>query len=144
MAIETERKFLVTDDGWRASVVRVRHITDGLAATENGCKTRVRIADGVATLAIKGPHTRLGQPEFEYQIPLAEAEEIQRLMCAGRILDKSRHLVPHAGLIWEVDVYGGELRGVTLAEVELQERIRPSHCLAGSDAKSPAIRHSRR
>jgi adenylate cyclase len=51
----------------------------------------------------------------------SEAEEIQRTMCDGNILDKVRHYVSHAGMIWHVDVYDGLLSGVILAEVELQD-----------------------
>jgi CYTH domain-containing protein len=41
-------------------------------------------------------------------------------MCNGRILEKVRHVVPYAGLLWHVDVYEGILSGVVVAEVELQ------------------------
>jgi CYTH domain-containing protein len=41
-------------------------------------------------------------------------------MCDGHVLDKTRHLIIHAGAVWHVDVYEGILNGVVLAEVELQ------------------------
>ena len=120
MAIEIERKFLVANDGWKSSVFRTRRIRDGLLAMEDGCKTRVRISDGVATLGLKGQRTGLSRPEFEFEIPLADAEDILLSMCSGRVLAKARHLVEHAGVTWEIDVYEGHLSGVSMAEVELQ------------------------
>jgi CYTH domain-containing protein len=41
--------------------------------------------------------------------------------CGDLVLDKTRHYVPHAGLVWHVDVYEGSLDGVVLAEVELPD-----------------------
>jgi CYTH domain-containing protein len=43
MPIEIERKFLVTDDGWKQSVVKAARIRDGLV---NGRKVRVRARRG--------------------------------------------------------------------------------------------------
>ena len=38
----------------------------------------------------------------------------------GRGVEKIRYLVPAGnGLYWEVDVFGGELTGLTVAEIEL-------------------------
>jgi adenylate cyclase len=53
MAPEIERKFLVANDGWKNSVVRRVRIRDGLIANNKGHKARVRIADDVATIALK-------------------------------------------------------------------------------------------
>jgi CYTH domain-containing protein len=38
MPIEIERKFLVANDGWKASVVKISRIRDGLVVSENGRK----------------------------------------------------------------------------------------------------------
>ena len=59
--------------------------------------------------------------EFEYAIPLSDAEEMLHLMCDGNVLDKVRHFVPYAGNTWQVDVYEGLLDGVVLAEIELTD-----------------------
>jgi len=50
----------------------------------------------------------------------SDAVEILRTMCDGRVLDKVRQVITHAGVVWHVDVYEGILNGVVLAEVELQ------------------------
>ena len=120
MALEIERKFLVANDGWKASVAQSVRIRDGLIANNNGQKARVRIANDVATIALKSRKRDLiVRDEFEYAIPLSDAEEILRTMCDGNVLHKARHFVLHRGNTWQVDVYEGLLDGVVLAEIEL-------------------------
>lgn len=121
---EIERKFLVAHDGWKSAVGKSARIRDGLVATTSGRKTRVRIIDDRATIAIKGEHKGLGRSEFEYSIPISDAEEILTTMCDDHVLEKVRHHVPHGGLVWEIDVYDGLLKGVTIAEVELDRPDR--------------------
>jgi adenylate cyclase len=124
MALEIERKFLVADDSWRQSAIRRLHIRDGLVATDNVRKVRIRISDGTATIAVKGPRAGITRAEFEYPIPLSDAEEIIRTLPEERVLEKWRHLVPYEGTNWEVDVYEGLLKGVVLAEIEMQTPTR--------------------
>ena len=50
----------------------------------------------------------------------SDAVEILRTMCDGRVLDKVRHVITHAGAVWHVDAYEGILNGIVLAEVELR------------------------
>jgi len=120
MAVEIERKFLVSDDTWRKHVTHQHEIQDGLIAVANGRKVRVRICDQRATLTVKSKTAGLANAEFEYEIPLADAEEIMAHHCLQANLTKTRYYVPHAGHTWEIDVYKGMLAGIVLAEVELQ------------------------
>ena len=124
MQTEIERKFLVANDGWKSSVVKSVRIRDGLIAVYLGRKARVRVIDDHATIALKGQRDGLGRSEFEYAIPISDAEEMLRTMCDDRILEKVRHYVPHSGLTWEIDVYDGVLKGVVIAEVELDRGDR--------------------
>jgi adenylate cyclase len=121
MTLEIERKFLVANDSWKNSVVRSIRIRDGLIANNKGHKARVRIANDVATIAVKSRRSGLACTEFEYVIPNSDAEEMLRIMCEGNVLDKTRHFVSHAGNTWQVDVYEGLLDGVVLAEIELTD-----------------------
>ena len=127
--IEIERKFLVANDEWRQSAVRSVGIRDGLIAVYKDRKVRVRIAGDIATVAIKGPRIGIVRPEFEYEIPIADAERMLSTMCQDDTLEKQRFFVEDAGATWHVDVYGGILQGVVIAEVELphatQELIFP-------------------
>src|SRR6516162_9439400 len=120
MPTEIERKFLLANDSWRSRVVRRIHIRDGLIASTNRNKARVRIADSNATITVKSRRRGPIRTEFEYAIPYSDALEILRTMCDGRVLDKVRHFIPYAGSLWHVDVYEGIFSGVVLAEVELQ------------------------
>jgi adenylate cyclase len=84
-------------------------------------KVRVRIAGDVATVAIKGPRVGIVRPEFEYQIPIADAERMHSTICQDDTLEKQRFFVEDAGATWHVDVYGGILQGVVIAEIELKQ-----------------------
>jgi adenylate cyclase len=124
MGIEIERRFLVTGDAWRTAVRRARRLRQGYLAREDGVTVRLRLDHDTARLTIKGPGG-LVRPEFEYDIPAAEAEAMLTLLCAGRSLVKTRHDVPLDGLVWEVDVFEGPLAGLVVAEVELPDAAHP-------------------
>lgn len=119
MKNECERKFLLRSQAWRAHVSAIRRLRDGLVAVSDLGKVRVRIEEPRAWLTIKGQRHGITRHEFEYEIPLADAERMLSELCGERRIEKTRYLVPHDGLTWEVDVYGGLLEGVAYAEVEL-------------------------
>jgi CYTH domain-containing protein len=121
MALEIERKFLIANGGWKNSVARRVRIRDGLIANNNGHKARVRIANDVATIALKSRRRGLVRDEFEYAIPLSDADQMLRTMCDGNVLDKVRHFILHTSNTWHVDVYEGLLDGIVLAEIELTD-----------------------
>ena len=121
MALEIERKFLLANDEWKRQVVRSERLRDGLIGRFGEGKVRVRLTESNAWLTIKGPREGISQPEFEYEIPRADAEHMLRTLCQGDpVLEKVRHTVPFGGLDWTIDVYVGPLSGVVLAEVELE------------------------
>ena len=140
MGIEIERRFLVEGDAWRAGVTRVLRLDQGYLAREDGVTVRVRIAGDAAKLTIKGAGA-LVRPEFEYPVPVAEAAEMLEGLCGGRRVAKTRHDVPHGGLVWEVDVFEGPLAGLVLAEVELPD---PSHPLDLPAWAGREVTHDRR
>jgi adenylate cyclase len=119
MAVEIERKFLVAGDGWRNGCVKSQRLKDGLIAASDGRKVRVRLYEDHATLTVKTITGTSERAEFEYEIPVADAEEMITNYCGAYVLSKTRHYVPFQGFVWEIDVYDGILRGVTIAEVEL-------------------------
>jgi adenylate cyclase len=128
--VEIERKFLVSNDKWRQLAVRSVRLRDGLIAAYKDRKVRVRIAgDDIATVAIKGQRTGIAQAEFEYEIPIADAERMLSTICRDDTLEKERFFVEDSGGTWHVDVYSGILQGVIIAEIELknerQELILP-------------------
>jgi len=118
MEIEIERRFRVTSDAWRASIARSTRITQGYLAITEESVIRVRVRDTEGYVTIKSRDGGLARQEFEYAIPLADAQSLLKL-CGRRILEKIRHDVHHAGYLWEIDEYSGPLEGLILAEVEL-------------------------
>jgi adenylate cyclase len=122
--VEIERKFLVGNDEWRQSAVRSVSIRDGLIAAYHGRKVRVRISGDIATVAIKGLRAGIVRPEFEYEVPIADAELMLSTVCGDDTLEKKRFYVEHAGATWHVDVYSGILNGVVIAEIELKEETQ--------------------
>jgi len=124
MGIEIERRFLVRGDDWRHAVMGERRLRQGYLAREDGVAVRLRVAGGAARLTIKG-RGGMTRPEYEYDLPLAEAEEMLTTLCTGRSIAKTRHLVPHEGLTWEVDVFEGPLAGLVIAEIELPSPDHP-------------------
>lgn len=131
MGIEIERKFLVTDDGWRAAAHAVIPMAQGyindMAAMDSGAQkasVRVRIQGDAAYLNIKSRELGHTRQEFDYPIPVDEARALLAL-CVGGLIDKRRHLVRHGGLLWEVDEFLGDNAGLVVAEVELQHAGQP-------------------
>lgn len=122
MALEVERKFLVTGDQWRrAEGVLLRQ---GYLSTRPERTVRVRVEGAKATLTVKGVNRGAARTEFEYEIPLEDADELLRL-CERPLIEKVRRRVEHEGLVWEVDEFLGGNRGLVVAEVELDREDRP-------------------
>jgi adenylate cyclase len=121
MSFEIERKFLVRDDTWRSLVCGQSSIRQAYLAASGKSSIRVRIRRNEgATITIKARAAELRRLELEYPIPVLEAEALLQLR-EGSVIEKTRYLVPHGGLTWEVDVFGGDNQGLIIAEVELSD-----------------------
>jgi adenylate cyclase len=116
MATEIERKFLVNGAPWRNDP-GVR-LTQGYLSRDKERTVRVRIAGDKAFLTIKGVPRGATRAEFEYAIPVSDAEQLLKLS-DGPIIEKNRHLLVHDGSTWEVDEFLGDNAGLVLAEIEL-------------------------
>jgi adenylate cyclase len=119
---EIERKFLVRD----ASIVGDlpgTTIAQGYLSVDPERTVRVRRAGDRAFLTVKGLTIGAARPEFEYEIPPADVDEL--LALCGWQIDKTRYRLVHDGLTWEVDVFGGRLAGLVLAEVEVPHAAHP-------------------
>ena len=122
MQIETERKFLVKDDGYKAQAVESHRIRQGYIAHDMGRSVRVRILDDKGILTVKGPFIGLGsRPEWEREISLQEAEDLF-LLCKPGSIDKTRWIVPAGERKFEVDEFHGENEGLVMAEIELKNQ----------------------
>ena len=119
MAFEIERKFLVNEKKISAQILKAgEKISQGYLCTEPARTVRIRIKGGQGFLTIKSVNVGIVRKEFEYPIPLEDAQELLKL-CEPNILEKIRYKVDYKGKIWEVDVFGGRHEGLILAEVEL-------------------------
>lgn len=118
MAKEIERKYLVTNHSYREMAVSHYRIKQGYLSTDPQRIVRVRTSEDSGFLTVKGLTRGCTRDEFEYCIPLDDAEAMLG-MCKGGIIDKIRYIVPYHGHTWEVDEFNNP-NGITIAEVELQ------------------------
>lgn len=117
---EIERKFLVTDDSWREHATGTV-FRQGYIAIEDQRTVRVRTKGDQAFLTIKGKSEGAVRLEFEYEIPVADAEALLANMCRRPLIEKTRYEVRHDGLTWEIDEFTGDNAGLLMAEVELND-----------------------
>ena len=123
MALEIERKFLVTDDSYKAIAFHSDRIAQGYICREGGNSARVRVRGEKGYITIKGPSTDdgLSRYEWEKEIPASEAWELMKL-CHGGIIDKTRYLIKCGKHTFEVDEFHGDNEGLVVAEIELENK----------------------
>lgn len=119
MGVEIERKFLVVHDSWKPHVVSATRIVQGYLAHTDTTTVRVRVKGERAYMTIKGTSSGISRSEYEYEIPVADAEAMLAEMAQGPVIDKVRHLIDVDGHTWELDVFAGENAGLVMAEIEL-------------------------
>jgi len=126
MATEIERKFLVINDEWRSAPAI--YFCQGYLNRSKERTVRVRVAGAQGFLTIKGKSTGASRAEFEYEIPLVDAQQLLAL-CEGPLIEKYRRNISFAGMVWEVDEFLGANKGLVVAEIELtfegQPFVRP-------------------
>lgn len=119
MAVEIEKKFLV-DLEKLGKLENGYAIKQGYIQTVDNTVVRVRIKADKAFLTIKGENVGLKRLEFEYPIPLADAQEMLEKLCIKPIIDKTRYLITQGEHTWELDVFYGDNEGLIIAEIELE------------------------
>ena len=118
MSVEIERKFLVVNDQWKTQGNRIS-IRQGYLSSHPDRIVRVRIQDAEALLTIKGRTIGVTRGEWEYPIPLEDAQRFLDTLCEQPLIEKNRYRIPYEGLLWEVDEFFGENSGLVVAEIEL-------------------------
>lgn len=119
MGIEIERKFLLKDTSFKEEVTSKSLYKQGYIEGSLVATVRVRIAGDKGFLTIKSKSVNYSRSEYEYEIPLSDAEEMLANLCGNKV-EKYRYIVWHAGKRWEVDEMLGDNQGLLLAEIELQ------------------------
>lgn len=117
MAKEIERKFRVASD-WQPPGEGTAY-EQGYLSRHEERTVRVRREGEHAKLTIKGANQGISRAEYEYAIPVADADAMLRELCEQPTIKKTRYKIEHAGKTWEVDVFEGENAGLRIAELEL-------------------------
>ncbi|MDO4771133.1 CYTH domain-containing protein [Porphyromonas sp.] len=120
MGVEIERKYLIKPSATLPPPERILTIKQGYIRKNAGVSVRIRISNDKGYITIKGSKGsgRLSRLEYEYEIPLQDAEELLS-MCSDGVISKNRYHIRHEGMLWEVDYFEGDNAGLVLAEVEL-------------------------
>ena len=119
MATEIERKFLVLNDDWRAIVRSDMKIIQAYLATNESSSTRIRIQNDKANINIKSATLGITRSEFEYAIPVVDAQSMIDDLCIKPVIEKTRYIVKYMHHTWEIDVFSGDNQGLIVAEIEL-------------------------
>lgn len=125
MATEIERKFLVKNDGWRAQAQPGVRFRQGYLTGSGKASVRVRVEGDEANLNIKSATLGIRRQEYEYPIPLADANAMLDALSEGGLVEKTRYCIPVGEHVWEVDVFEGANAGLVVAEIELEREDEP-------------------
>ncbi len=124
MAKEVERKYLVIGNSFREASVASHEVTQWYLSRTPESTVRIRIIDDKAFLTIKGITHGFTRSEWEYEIPIADANEMLSINPTG-LIHKTRHIVPYGNRTWEVDEFHNILspadrsKKLIMAEIEL-------------------------
>src|SRR4051812_39763063 len=103
MGIEIERKFLVDKEKWDQVTKEKRSLyRQGYMVSDPEKTIRVRLTDAAAFLTIKGLTVGASRTEFEYNIPVDEAQQLLDGFCDS-VVSKIRYFITHDNKLWEVD-----------------------------------------
>lgn len=120
MTVEIERRFLIENDKWHQYADEPLLLKQAYLSVEKERTVRVRIVGQRAWLTLKGYISELSRSEFEYEIPLADAEKMMETMCPFK-MEKWRYPVGWGGSLFEIDVFLGDNAPLVVAEIELPD-----------------------
>ncbi len=116
--LEIERRFLLANDTWRQHATAPQCLHQGYLTVAKECSIRVRIIGEQAWLTIKGYISDTTRSEYEYPIPLAEAQQMLATLCPFKV-EKNRYVIEYDGHRFEIDEFLGDNAPLILAELEL-------------------------
>ncbi|MES2304329.1 MAG: CYTH domain-containing protein [Gemmatimonadota bacterium] len=123
MAHEIERKFLIVPGAWRPDPARGMAVRQGYLSHDPARTVRVRVTGTQGFITIKGITRGISRLEFEYPIPVTDAEALLAKLCIRPLIEKRRYRELYGGWTWEIDVFEGENAGLIVAEVELPTEL---------------------
>ena len=116
--MEIEHKYLVNGEDYKSMACGKSEITQGFLSRVPERVVRVRVRGDEGFITIKGKGSGVAHPEFEYAVPIDDAQQMMAL-CEPPIIEKTRYIVVHDGNRWEVDEFHGKLQGLVIAELEV-------------------------
>lgn len=120
-----ERKFLVIS-GWPETGIKSEAIRQGYVLHSVDKVVRIRRAGDRGFLTIKRMISHMERDEYEYEIPLEDAEEMLEKLCEKPLIEKERFSLEYKGFTWIIDRFSGENSGLMIAEIELEDvNIQP-------------------
>lgn len=125
MALEIERKFLVTNSHWRDQIVASHPMQQGYLQRKTNAAIRIRISGTKAHINIKQTDDGIHRLEYEYDIPLNDAQEMLDKIAEHPLIEKIRHHVTVGKHLWEIDEFLGDNQGLVVAEIELASADEP-------------------
>ncbi len=123
MGKEIEKKFLLKNNAWR-SLSKGTMCRQGYLNSSRERTVRIRIIDDRGFLTVKGITRDAERMEYEYEIPMIEAETMLNTLCEKPLIEKIRYRIEYRGFVWEVDEFLGSNKGLVLAEVELKSKAQ--------------------
>jgi adenylate cyclase len=118
MGVEIERKFLVFGNEWRR-LGRPVLLRQGYLSADPERTVRVRIEGTAAMLTVKSRSNGATRGEWEYPIPLEDAQMMLDHLCNKPLIEKYRSPITYHGMIWEIDEFLSDNAGLLVAEIEL-------------------------
>ena len=119
MGIEIEKKFLLTGKEWKQLATGTAY-RQGYLNSVKERTVRVRTINDQGFLTIKGVSVGATRLEYEYEIPLEDANALLDELCEKPLIEKNRYKVNFNGFTWEIDEFFGENDGLIVAEIELE------------------------
>jgi CYTH domain-containing protein len=119
MGTEIERKFLLRDESWRAGANGTMY-RQGYLNSAKERTVRVRTVGDKAFLTIKGVTVGATRAEYEYPIPFDDCNAMLDTLAEKPLIEKKRYKIRRGDLVWEIDEFFGDNKGLIVAEVELQ------------------------
>jgi len=118
MNIEIERKFLIKE--LPLVFEETIHIKQYYLSNNKNMVQRLRIFNKEnAIMSFKEKTSKISKYEFEYNIPLEDANKMISIADVP-FIDKKRHIIHIDSLKWEIDEFLDKNKGLIIAEVELR------------------------
>ncbi len=119
MGVEIEKKFLLVSTEWKDLAQGVAY-RQGYLSSVKERTVRVRTINDKGYLTVKGISVGATRVEYEYEIPVEDANELLDGLCEKPLIEKNRYKVDFGGFVWEIDEFFGENDGLIVAEIELE------------------------